>query len=146
MSELSRIEQRVYLKAKPERVWRALTDRKEFASWWGSDVNEAFAAGKTVEMSHAGEKYQVDIIEMSAPRKLVWRWHPGARDKTIDYSKEPKTTVSFDLVPFDNGTLLTVRETGFEAAQLTRRPRAFTDNVNGWLGQAAALGKFLGRA
>ena len=142
--DLSRIEQRVYLKAKPERVWRALTDRAEFASWWGSEVSEEFAEGKTVKMVHEGEMVPVDIVEMRPPSRLVWRWHPGAREKDVDYAKEPKTTVSFDLAPFHEGTLLTVRETGFDATKLARRPRAFTDNVNGWLGQAAALQKFLG--
>lgn len=75
--------------------------------------------------------------------RLVWQWHPGAKDRSIDYATEPRTTVSFDLVPFHEGTLLTVRETGFDVARLAGRPAAFTDNVNGWWGQAAALEKHL---
>jgi len=32
MSDTDRIEQRVYLAATPERVWRALTDAAEFGA------------------------------------------------------------------------------------------------------------------
>ena len=143
INDLSRIEQRVYLKASPERVWRALADPAEFAAWWGCEVSEAFAPGKTVTLVSDGKPYDVDIVAMDAPSRLAWRWVPGAKDPAVDYSCEPRTDVQFDLVRFHQGTLLMVRETGFDPALLGRRPHVLTDNVNGWLGQSAALKRYL---
>src|SRR6187402_106441 len=36
------IQREIFLKAKPERVWRALADSKEFASWFGDSVEGDF--------------------------------------------------------------------------------------------------------
>lgn len=143
MTDTDRIEQRVYLAATPERVWRALTDATEFGAWFASELDAPFAEGRTVSMTCLGERFAIDIVEMTPPRRLVWRWHPGWVDHSLDYTKEPKTTTAFDLAPHADGTMLTVTETGFDAINAARRPSVFRDNVNGWLEQAASLRKYL---
>ena len=69
---------------------------------------------------------------MSAPHRLVWQWHPGELDPNLDYSKEPRTTVTFTLEPVAGGTRLNVSETGFDAIGLERRAKALQDNTQGW--------------
>ena len=44
----NRIEKHVDLKASPARVWKALTNHKEFGDWFGVKLEEPFAVGKTV--------------------------------------------------------------------------------------------------
>lgn len=90
MSDTDRIEQRVYLAATPERVWRALTDAAEFGAWFASELDQPFAEGRTVSMTCLGERFALDIVEMTPPCRLVWRWHPGWVDHSLDYTKEPK--------------------------------------------------------
>ena len=46
--EENRIEKHIDLKASPSRVWKALTDHKEFGQWFGVKLEGPFVAGKTV--------------------------------------------------------------------------------------------------
>ncbi len=41
-----RIEKRVVLRAPRSRVWRAISDAKEFGTWFRITLDGAFAAGK----------------------------------------------------------------------------------------------------
>jgi uncharacterized protein YndB with AHSA1/START domain len=69
---------------------------------------------------------------MTPPTRFVWQWHPGAVDPNIDYSKEPRTTVTFTLEPSGSGTRLSLAETGFNEVSLARRAKVFGDNNQGW--------------
>ena len=81
---------------------------------------------------HQGVRFQVRFVEMTPPARFVWQWHPGAVDPAFDYSKEPRTTVTFTLEPSGAGTRLSVAETGFDAIALERRTKAYKDNSQGW--------------
>lgn len=135
----SAIEQSVWVAALPERVWRALADPGEFGRWWGGALDGPLSPGRTATMMHGGRPYTFDVVQMDAPVRLSWRWHPGERNAIVDYSAEPKTMVTFLLRPFHQGTLLMISETGFDKGALAEREQAFADNVIGWLHQAAAL-------
>ncbi len=66
------------------------------------------------------------------PTRFAWQWHPGAVDPNVDYSREPRTTVTFTLEPTAKGTRLSVAETGFDAISLARRAKVYGDNSQGW--------------
>jgi uncharacterized protein YndB with AHSA1/START domain len=85
-----------------------------------------------VHPGHAGQRFRVRFTEMTAPRRFVWEWHPGEVDPNLDYSREPRTTVTFTLEPSEHGTRLSVSETGFDAISLTRRAKVYQDNSQGW--------------
>ena len=42
-----RIEKRIELRVPVARVWRALTDHKEFGQWFRVDLETPFAPGRT---------------------------------------------------------------------------------------------------
>jgi uncharacterized protein YndB with AHSA1/START domain len=46
-----RIEKRVSLKAPRERVWRAITDSKEFGTWFRCALEGPFEVGKRIHGS-----------------------------------------------------------------------------------------------
>jgi uncharacterized protein YndB with AHSA1/START domain len=69
---------------------------------------------------------------MTPPRRLAWQWHPGAVDPAIDYSREPWTTVTFELEPSGSGTRLRVSEVGFNDIALARRAQVYAENTGGW--------------
>jgi uncharacterized protein YndB with AHSA1/START domain len=79
-----------------------------------------------------GMRFPVKIVEMTAPRRFVWEWHPGAVDAKTDFAKEPRTTVTFTLEPAGGGTRLSVSETGFDALAIERRAKAYNENTQGW--------------
>jgi len=51
-----RIEKRIVLRAPRARVWRAISDAKEFGTWFRISLDGPFAAGKTVRGSHGSFK------------------------------------------------------------------------------------------
>ena len=138
VAELSRIDRTIEIDAPPDRVWRALTNADELSAWLQVSIEGDIAPGSEVWMTsvhpeHAGQRFRVRFTEMTAPRRFVWEWHPGAVDPSVDYGSEPRTTVTFTLEPSERGTRLSVSETGFDAVSLARRAKVYSDNSQGWL-------------
>lgn len=137
IANLTRIDRSVEIAAPPDRVWRALTDARELSTWFQVTIEGDLEVGRAVWMTsvhpdHHGVRFRVQIHEMIPPRRLVWRWHPGEVDPAVDYSREPLTTVAFDLEPSGRGTRLSVSETGFDDISLERRAKVYKDNSTGW--------------
>src|SRR6266536_5063253 len=135
--ESGRIDRTIEIAAPPERVWRALTDAHELSAWFHMKIEGPIEPGAEVWMTtmhpeHPGMRFRVWFREMVRPRRFVWEWHPGAVDPNVDYSAEPRTTVTFTLEPTERGTRLSVSETGFEQISLGRRAKVFQDNSGGW--------------
>jgi uncharacterized protein YndB with AHSA1/START domain len=135
--ELSRIDRTIEVNAPPEKVWRVLTSARDLATWFRVTVEGEIAAGAEIWMTslmpgYEGQRFAVRITEMTPPRRFVWQWHPGAAEPGVDYSREPRTTVTFTLEPSGTGTRLSVSETGFTAISLARRAKVYADNNQGW--------------
>jgi uncharacterized protein YndB with AHSA1/START domain len=154
-----RIDKKTLLRAPRERVWRAISDAKQFGSWFGIAFESDFVAGarmvgrivpSTLAAEVAGScedhadlllEFQIDRIE---PMRLFsYRWHPYAVDPDVDYSKETMTLVVFTLEDVPGGTLLTVTESGFDRIPLARRAAAFSANEGGWSTQVQRIEKYL---
>jgi len=143
-----KIEKRILLRASRERVWRALSDSKEFGTWFGIQFDAPFKPGAhmqgvlkpsrvipevgKMQEPYAGTKFDFTIERMETERLFSFRWHPHAVDPSYDYSKEPTTLVEFTLEEAPGGTLLTVTESGFDQIPLARRAVAFKSNDGGW--------------
>ncbi|MBZ5590483.1 MAG: SRPBCC family protein [Acidobacteriia bacterium] len=136
-----RIEKRIVVRAPRGRVWRALSDAREFGAWFGVDFGDvSFAPGATVrgQLTVPGYEHltmEIVIERMEPGRALSYRWHPYAVDPNTDYSKEPTTLVVFELQDAPEGTLLTVVESGFDRIPLQRREEALRMNDQGWTEQ-----------
>jgi uncharacterized protein YndB with AHSA1/START domain len=153
------IRRTVLLRAPIDRVWRALADSKEFGYWFGMEFEGPFAPGRVVHGRITGTKVDPDVAKMQDPHKGIefditiermepekvfsYRWHPGAVDPNVDYSKEPTTLVEFTLEKVSDGVQLTVTESGFEQIPLARRAKVFADNEGGWTVVIQLVGKYL---
>jgi uncharacterized protein YndB with AHSA1/START domain len=91
-----------------------------------------------------GVSFHVVIDRVEPERLFSWRWHPGMPDTGVDYSNEPTTTVTFRLEDKDDGTLVTVEESGFDAIPASRRARVYADNEEGWQIQMNSLANHVG--
>jgi uncharacterized protein YndB with AHSA1/START domain/uncharacterized damage-inducible protein DinB len=145
-----RIEKVVNLDAPRPRVWRALTDVRQFNAWFGSALTGLFMPGTEVSGKLTSRRFEhVTItlwIETMEPERLFsFRWHPYAIEPGVDYSAEPTTLVSFTLEDAAGGTRLTIVESGFDAIPASRRVTAFDMDSAGWDGQAKNIQKFLER-
>jgi uncharacterized protein YndB with AHSA1/START domain len=143
-----RIEKQITLDAPRSRVWRALTEVKQFNAWFGVSLSAAFTPGAEVSGKISMKNYDhvtmtIWIETMEPERFFSFRWHPYAVESGVDYSAEPTTLVSFTLEDAGAGTRLTIVESGFDAIPESRRAKAFTMNSNGWNGQAEKIRKYL---
>lgn len=135
-----RIEKRIELKAPISRVWRALTDYREFGEWFRVKLDGPFVAGEVSRgrITYPGYehlKWEAVVQKMEAERLFSFTWHPYAIDPKVDYSKEPQTLVEFMLEKTATGTLLLLSESGFDKIPADRRMEAFRMNDGGWTQQ-----------
>ncbi len=148
MSTTDRIEKKITLRAPRSRVWRAVSDAREFGQWFGVKLEGAFTpgahvTGKMTNPDYAHLTMELWIEKVEPEQRLSYRWHPFAIDPKVDYSKEPTTLVEFTLADSGDGTLLTVVETGFDAVPAARRAKAFEMNSGGWEHQSKQIEKYL---
>ncbi len=132
-----RIEKRIELKAPISRVWRALTDYREFGEWFRVKLDQPFSTGQpsTGHITYPGYehlKWQAVVQKMEPEHLFSFTWHPYAVDPNFDYSKEPPTLVEFRLERIPSGTLLLLSESGFDKIPANRRSEAFVRNDGGW--------------
>ena len=134
------IEKQIELKASPVRVWRALTDYREFGEWFRVKLEGPFVEGEVARGRILNPGYEHLTLEMTnvrlQPQSLFsFNWYPYAIDPGTDYSKETPTLVEFRLQETATGTLLTVTESGFDKIPAHRRDEAFRMNSGGWAQQ-----------
>lgn len=140
------IEKRIELKASPSRVWRALTDYREFGEWFRVKLEAPFAPGEVSRgrIAYPGYehlKWEATVQRMEPERLFSFTWRPYAIDPNFDYSNEPTTLVEFRIEPKDGGVVLFVTESGFDAIPEYRRNEAFRMNDAGWSEQMTNIAR-----
>lgn len=161
IASTDRIEKRVILRAPQARVWRAITDARRFGTWFGAEFDGPFAAGARLggrivptqvdpevaelQEPHRGTRMEIFVERIEPMRVFSFRWHPYSVDETADHSHEPMTLVTFELTPVEDGTELTITESGFDQIPLERRAQAFRSNEGGWTAQLGLIAKYLDR-
>ena len=139
-----KMEKILKLKAQVSRVWRALTDYREFGEWFKVKLENPFVAGQISrgQIAYPGYEHitwEARIEKMEPERLFSFTWpHVQSfekNDKPADYTDAPRTLVEFRLEPIADGTLLTLTESGFDSIPADWRPEAFRRNDGGWTEQ-----------
>ena len=154
-----RIEKEVLLRAPLPRVWQALTNAKEFGTWFGVKFEGPFVAGSPVwgtitpttmdeevakhQKPYEGMRFQIFVERIEPESAFSFRWNPSGADEKFDASKDPMTLVLFTLQQTSEGVLLKVVESGFDKVPADRRAAAFTANEGGWTMQMTLIRKYL---
>lgn len=154
-----RIEKRIVLAAPRERVWRAVSDAREFGRWFGVEFDGSFAAGARLtgrivpttadpevarlQEPHRGKPFEFFVEAIEPMHRILFRWHPFAVEPGVDYSSEPSTLIVFELQDAAGGTELRITESGFDRIPIERRAKAFAANDSGWSHQAQLIRKYL---
>ncbi len=145
-----RIEKSIELKAPLSRVWRAVTDHREFGEWFRVKFENPFVPGQTArgQITYPGyEDRTMEIVvqQMEPERLFSFTWHPYAVDLKVDYSGETPTLVEFTLEKTATGTLLHVTESGFDKIPSARRAEAFRRNDGGWAEQMTNIENYVAK-
>jgi len=154
------IHKQALLQAPPARVWQAITDAREFGTWFGVRTDDEFEEGARIrgtivptsvdaeiaelQRPHEGLPFEMTIERIELQRLFEFSWHPFAVERDQDYGEEPTTLVSFELEPQGEGTRLTITESGFERLPKDRRAAALQSNAEGWEKQLQLIDKYLG--
>jgi len=146
-----RIEKSIEINASVSRVWRALTDYREFGSWFRVRLEGPFVVGAVSrgQITHPGFEHirlEAVIQKIEPMRVFSFTWHPYAIDPAIDYSNEPSTLVEITLEETATGTLLRVVESGFDKIPAHRRAEAFRMNESGWTHQMQNIARHVEHA
>jgi uncharacterized protein YndB with AHSA1/START domain len=144
-----RIEKRIELKAPASRVWRALTDYREFGEWFRVKLEGPFVPGQTArgQITYPGYEHvtwQAVVQKMEHEKIFSFTWHPYAVDPKVDYALEQPTLVEFKLEKIPGGTLLLVTESGFDRIPSHRHAEAFRMNDGGWSTQLKNIERHVG--
>ena len=143
-----RIEKVIELSAPLTRVWRALTDHKEFGNWFRVELEGPFVVGqisrgRTTYPGYEGMKWEATIVAMEPERLFAFKWCPYEHDDDRDLSQMPHTLVEFRIVPTSTGTRLVISESGFDALpDDKRRLDALRSNIQGWEEQMRSLAAY----
>lgn len=161
MAETDRIRKTTILRAPQDRVWRAISDTREFGTWFGMAIDGAFADGARLDarivpttvdaavaktqQPYAGTLLVLFVERVEPMHLLAFRWHPEMVEPGTE-ATAPTTLVTFELEPVEGGTRLTITESGFDAVPLERRAQALANNDEGWTAQLTLVAKYLAQA
>ena len=121
----------IHIAATAERVFQALVDPKEVVRWWGqvgifrcTEFQSDLRPGgklRCVGLDGQGKRFEIygEYLEIDAPRLLVYTW-------VASWTGEAKTTIRWELEAQNQGTLVTIRHSGFAA-----HPE-LAQNYRGW--------------
>jgi uncharacterized protein YndB with AHSA1/START domain len=145
-----RIEKSIEIAAPVSRVWKALTDYREFSTWFRVNLEAPFKPGKIAvgNITYPGYehlRFDATVQKMEPERYFSSTWHPYPMDPKVDYSKETPTLVEFTLEETAKGTLLRVVESGFDKIPAGRRAEAYRMNEGGWEGQMKNIATHVGQ-
>jgi len=145
------IASEIDIAAPPERVFKALTDAKELATWfadeacpakfWNMDARKggsySYATAKGSYVVNGVDEFEChgDILEYDPPRLPVYTW---VANWHLD--KQLETVVRWELTPKGTGTHLKVTHRG-----LARKAIAREDYRGGWPGVFQKLKQFVER-
>ncbi|MEX1197396.1 MAG: SRPBCC family protein [Pseudohongiellaceae bacterium] len=132
-----RIEKVVELAAPVARVWRVITDYREFGQWFRARLDGPFKVGATTtgNITYPGfehMKWESVTERLDHERLFAFSWPPSAIDPDTDYDDDARVVVEFHLEPSDKGTRLTIIETGFLQFPESKRLEVLRSNKEGW--------------
>ena len=142
-----RVEKTIELKAPRSRVWRAISNGKNFGAWFGLgaplELVGDFVPGATITGKWTVDGREVNeafcTIEKVEPESLLsFLWVPYELPPGDDPRKHPKTRIEFRLEDTATGTRLTVVESGFAKLPPDKQYKR-AENGEGWAIQVHAI-------
>ena len=133
---LARIDRSIEIQAPPERVWRALTDAAELATWFHVTIEGTIAEGSDVWMTsvHRGTGAAVPRAVCRVDAAPTPRVALATRRGGPERGLLARAGDDGDLHARARGARHAAErsETGFDAISLARRAKVYDDNSQGW--------------
>ncbi|MGI8855593.1 MAG: SRPBCC family protein [Thermomicrobiales bacterium] len=128
------IEKEIFIRATPERVFRALTEKADLEAWFVKEATIDLRVGGTLRLFWDPESVEGTFLEIDPPRRVVFTWDERPAIAGI-------TTSAFTLTAEEDGTRLHLIHSGFGAGEAWNR---LFENINGgWDEELAHLRAWL---
>lgn len=129
------LELSIHINAKPETVFRFLSDPELFKQWMGPG---AMLGTESVAVHYpTGETARGTLHESTPNERIVFGW--GYADGAYGLLPDA-TTVTIQLIPTPSGTTVTLTHSGLTAAQQSEHAQGWTHYLGQLSGAAANLG------
>lgn len=98
------LEKELFIKATPERVFQALTEKAELERWFVQKAEVDLRPGGAIRLEWAPDAVEIGtILVLDPPHRLSYTWE----------ALEPgPTTITFELTAENDGTRLRLTHTG----------------------------------
>ncbi len=131
------IEREIVIRATKERVFKAISDPAQIVRWFFDRIEGDIAPGTTPVIEFEGHgKYQIYVEAVDPFDYFAYRWVPGNEYGTLgflgDVLAHPNTLVEFRLADAPDGTILTLKESGFSTLPAAVAEKQLADNSGGW--------------
>jgi uncharacterized protein YndB with AHSA1/START domain len=125
MTESTSVEREIAIAARPETVWELLVDARQAIRWMGQAATFDLRRGGRYRIEVIpGHVASGEFVEIDPPRRLVYTW---GWEADSDSAVPPgSTTVVFELLPRDDGTLLRFSHRDLPSA------KAAASHAHGW--------------
>lgn len=98
------VEREIEIAARPETIWKLLTDPDEAIRWMGQKASFDLRPGGAYRVHVVpGHIASGKFVEIDRPRKLVYSWGWEEEGSPVPAGS---STVIFELIPRGKGTLL----------------------------------------
>jgi uncharacterized protein YndB with AHSA1/START domain len=126
------------LPCTPEAAFRAWTEAAAVTVWWGEDGvyrttgwSADVRAGGTWRAAFegdGGEGFGAEgrYLEVERPSRLVWTW-------SASWAPEAETRIDMTFAPREAGTLMRLRQSGFDSAEDRADNETAWRQMAGWL-------------
>jgi uncharacterized protein YndB with AHSA1/START domain len=109
-SERTTVEREIAIAARPETVWELLVDPDQAIRWMGQSATFDVRPGGLYRVEVIpGNVAKGEFVEVDPPHRLVHTW--GWEQSSGSTVGPGSTTVEYELVATDEGTLLRFRHT-----------------------------------
>jgi len=122
-TETFTVERELTIGARPDTVWKLLTDPAKQSTWWGTPLDfEARPGGPFRVEVVPGHIARGEFVEVDAPRRLVYTWGWEGEGTVPPGS----STIEIDLAEDGEGTKLTFVHSGLPSEE------AKVSHAHGW--------------
>lgn len=128
-----KIERELFLPAPLIHVWDAIATADGLSHWFSNHVTMDLKVGGAIKFvwnDHGTSNGRIERLD--PPHIFAYRWQAHTVPDTEPLTPENSTVVTFSLTEVENGTQLSVIETGFTGLQTDVREKNFQENVTGW--------------
>ena len=150
MSDISsnQIVKVIDLEAPIAKVWRAISDYREFGQWFRVKLDQPFieggiSTGYITYPGHEDVRWFAVVERLEAMHYFSFRWYDSDDPAQAHENQEPSLLVEFEITSTPSWTRLTITESGFAALPNKRRVELMRQNAEGWDIQAKNVAAYL---